>query len=61
MNPQTILRDEVVFIGSDGLDARGFFYKVIIVKTLAPLIEILRGKKSAKNSEGIRAQRIDNG
>jgi hypothetical protein len=32
MNPQTILRDEVVFIGSDGLDARGFSTKLLLSK-----------------------------
>lgn len=42
MNPQTILCDELTFIGNTGLDARGFFDKVIIVKTLAPYWDTLR-------------------
>jgi len=33
MDPQTILCDELAFIENDGLDARGFLYKVIIEKT----------------------------
>jgi hypothetical protein len=46
MNPQTILCDELIFIENTGLDARGFFTKLLLPKH-KPLIGILCGKKGA--------------
>jgi hypothetical protein len=53
MNPQTILCDGLTFIENNGLDARGFFYKVIITKTLGLYWDTLRLKADYNsNSKG---------
>ena len=38
----------LLFIGNNGLDARGFFYKVIIANTLGPYWDTLRLNHAAR-------------
>lgn len=44
--PLHFLSDKLAFFGNKGLDARGVFCKVIIVKTLGPYRDTLRLKWS---------------
>jgi len=46
MNPQTVLCDELAFIGKNGLDARGFFLQSYYSKNISPLLGYSAVKKS---------------